>query len=308
MEAAGEDVSLAGVLTNPDAPRGRNGSPQPTDVAAAAAEISGLREKRGLLPAPQIKAESLGSRAREEAAALRADMLVSFAYGRFFGPRFLALFPLGGINIHPSLLPRHRGPAPIQGAILAGDGETGVCIQRLAPEMDTGDILGCIRFPLTGRETAFSLSEKAAAEAAALLPQVLRGLAAGTLTGRPQEGEPSYSPLIAKEDGRIDWTASARVIDARIRAFTPWPLSVTGLGGQALYILEGAPLEDAGAEKPAAQCVPGTVLGIDRNHGILVQTGSGLYAVSRLQWQAKKALDWKAFLNGARNFIGSVLH
>jgi methionyl-tRNA formyltransferase len=235
-----------------------------------------------------------------------------------FGPKFLSLFPRGGINIHPSLLPRHRGPTPIQGAILCGDAETGVCIQRLAPELDAGDILACARIPLAGRESAASLSALAAAAAAALLPGVIRGLAegaaqgaaGGALTGRPQTGAPTYTSLIAKEDGRIDWNLSARAIDAQVRAFTPWPLSFTGLGGQTLYILEGIHVEGFRAEGAAAQgqaARPGTVAGIDRNRGILIQTGSGMYAVSRLQWQARKALDWKAFLNGARDFIGSVL-
>jgi methionyl-tRNA formyltransferase len=303
METAGA-LELAGILTNPDSPRGRKGIVEPTDVSAAAAELSRLRMEKGLPPIPQIKAEKLGAGEREEAAALKADLLVSFAYGRIFGPKFLSLFPLGGVNVHPSLLPRHRGPTPIQGAILSGDRETGVSVQRLALEMDAGDILAWKSFPLTGREDAASLSGRAAEEAAALLPGVVRG----TLAGKPQEGTPTYTSLIVKEDGLVDWNRGAVEIDARVRAFTPWPLSFTHLDGQTLYILEGSAVgSDLSPVNSGGPPVPGSVLGIDRSRGILVQTGNGIYAVSRLQWQAKKALDWKAFLNGARNFIGSAL-
>jgi methionyl-tRNA formyltransferase len=301
-EPAGEGVTLAGILTNADSPKGRHGKPEPTDVSAAASRLG----------IPQLKPEKLDAAAREAVAALKPDLLISFAYGKIFGPKFLSLFPLGGINIHPSLLPRYRGAAPIPAAILNREKETGVSIQKLALEMDAGDILAQEKFPLSGNETTASLSEKAAQRSAALLASFIseassKGiLLPGKLQGRSQEGEPSYCSLIRKEDGRIDWTLNALEIDARVRAFTPWPLCFTAQGTQILYILEGRPFEnpDAQAQTGAA---PGTVLGIDRGKGILVQTGDGVYAVSRLQWQAKKALDWKSFMNGARNFAGTLL-
>ncbi|MDR2021305.1 MAG: methionyl-tRNA formyltransferase [Treponema sp.] len=292
---------LAGLLTNPDASRGRRGGPIPTETAAAAAAFL----DRGRI----LKPEKLDAASRAAAAALKPDLLVSFAYGRIFGPKFLALFPLGGVNIHPSLLPKYRGPAPIPAAILDRETETGITIQRLATEMDAGDILLQERIPLSGRETTEELSGIAARRAPALLRQVLAGLARGDLRGRPQDHrEASYCSLISKEDGRIDWNRSAADIDARIRAYTPWPLSWTVQGDRVLMILEARPWEDAGlpaASMPAV--LPGSVLGVDKNRGILVQTGEGVLGITRLQYRTKKALQWQVFLNGAKDFIGSRL-
>jgi methionyl-tRNA formyltransferase len=249
-----------------------------------------------------LKPERLGAEARGEIEALKPDILVSFAYGRIFGPKFLALFPLGGINIHPSLLPAYRGPTPIPQAILNRDRETGISVQRLALEMDSGDILAQEAFPLTGTETTASLSGEMARRAALLIPRVLRGIAAGTLEGRKQDNErASYCRLLSREDGRINWAREAPDIEAQIRAYSPWPLAWTLDGDQCLYILKASAVPEGGGE------APGTVLGIDRGRGILVQTGEGALAVSMLQYEAKKALDWKAFLNGARGFTGRRL-
>jgi methionyl-tRNA formyltransferase len=292
----GEGFELAGALTNPDSAKGRRGTAEPTETGAVAARLG----------IPVLKPEKLDERAREQASALKPDLLLSFAYGRIFGPKFLALFPRGGVNIHPSLLPRYRGPAPIPAAILNRDRETGVVIQRLAREMDCGDILARRTVALGGRETAGSLSEIMARTAAEMLPAVLNGIAADALRGEPQNhAEATYCSLINREDGLIDWTRSAAEIDARIRAFDPWPLCRTMHGGQELFILQAAPLAGSAAGPQTAS--PGTVLGIDKRYGILIQTGEGILAVARLQYQAKKALEWNAFANGTRNFTGSVL-
>jgi methionyl-tRNA formyltransferase len=305
LELSGSEFQAAGVLTNPDSARGRHGTPEPTEVAAAGVLLSERLCQGGRIPLAILKPERLGASAREAVAALKPDLLISFAYGRIFGPRFLSLFPRGGINIHPSLLPKYRGAAPIPAAIINRDRETGITIQRLAQEMDTGDILLQESFPLTGRETSASLSDLAARKSAALLPGALRGILRGDLPGQPQNHEAaSYCSLIAKEDGRIDWSRSAAVIDAQIRAFTPWPLCFTRHGEQDLFILEGR----AGREsREGGPVEPGRVLGIDKTRGILIQTGDGILEVTRLQYRAKKALEWQAFLNGAKGFTGSLL-
>ena len=307
LEPAGEH-EVVGIVTNPDSPRGRHGKPEPTEVSVAAARLSENRMARGMPAWVQLKPENHSAEVLDQIAALKPDLLISFAYGRLFGPRFLGLFPQGGINIHPSLLPRYRGPTPIQAAILAGDRETGITIQTLAKEMDAGDILVQERFPLSGKETTGDVSALVAHKAAALLPDLLERLSRGMLIGRSQVHEQaSFCSLITKEDGRIDWSWSAACIAARIRAFTPWPLSWTLHGEQYLYILEGKPFT---AAEPAAQtkpAVPGTVLGIDKQEGILIQTGEGVLGVTRLQYRTRKALAWRSFLNGTRNFIGSSL-
>jgi methionyl-tRNA formyltransferase len=277
-------------------------------LAVAALALGSRFRAAGLEPPLILKPDKLGREAREAIKALGPDLLISFAYGRIFGPKFLALFPLGGINIHPSLLPAYRGPTPIPQAILNRDRETGISVQRLALEMDCGDILAQERFPLTGTETGGSLSEEMARRAATLLPRVLGDLALGTLDGSPQDnGKASYCGLLSRDDGRIAWAGGALAIEAKIRAYTPWPLSWTLDGEQRLYILKGSVVPPGKGEPGSLPEAPGTVLGIDRDRGILVQTGDGTVAVSTLQYGGKKALEWRSFLNGARNFIGKRL-
>jgi len=290
-----EGIELAGVLTNPDSPRGRHGTPVPTEVGEAAQKLNVFI----------IKSEKLDAAAREQVAALKPDLLVSFAYGRLFGPKFLALFPLGGINIHPSLLPKYRGPSPIQTAILNRDTVTGISIQTLAQEMDSGDILAAEKLQLTGRETAGSLGGIAAVTAAQMLPGVLKKIAAGSASGTPQNHDlADYCRLFSKDDSSINWKESALDIDAKVRAFDPWPLCRTIHNGRELLILK-ADVFKGDIEK--TQSSPGLVLGTDKQYGILIQTGSGVLAVTELQYQAKKALFWRDFLNGARDFPGSQL-
>jgi len=301
----GAGFELAGLLTNPDSAKGRSGKPEPTDCAAA---LAGSPQAAGI---PILKPEKLDPEARAQVQALRPDLLLSFAYGKIFGPKFLGLFPLGGINVHPSLLPKYRGPTPIPAAIINRETETGITIQRLAEEMDAGDILAQEKLKLDGRETTAGLGKTMAEKAALMLPALLGEMANGA-QGRPQNhGEASYCRLIAKADGLIDWNAAAEEIDAKIRAYTPWPLSWTAHGGLQLVVLKAEPLAQSFAPgsgpEPGRQTLPGTVLGKDPNKGILVQTGDGVLAVSELKYQTKKALEWKVFLNGARNFIGGRL-
>jgi methionyl-tRNA formyltransferase len=300
--------SLAGLLTNPDSRRGRSGRTEPTETGAALDLLTEQFTRRSLPPPVQLKPENLDAAAREAVAARKPDLLISFAYGRIFGPKFLALFPLGGINIHPSLLPKYRGATPIPAAILGRDRETGITIQRLATEMDAGEILVQEPIPLTGRETTASLGDIAAAKGAELLPALLGRLSPDKLTGRRQNNtEASYCGLLRKEDGLIHWSSAAADIDARIRAYTPWPLSWTFHDGELLYILEGGDLPSGNPPSPGA-IPPGTVLGVDKDSGILVQTGDGIFAIRRLQYRTKKVLSWRDFLNGARDFIDAQLN
>jgi len=308
------DIELAGVLTNPDSARGRSAHAsataracaQPTEVGEAALKLD--------LNLPVLKPLKLDAAAREQVSGLKCELLVSFAYGRIFGPKFLELFPLGGINIHPSLLPKYRGPTPIQAAILNRDKVTGITIQILAQEMDSGDILTAEQLQLTGGETAGSLSEIAAAKAAKMLPDVLQKIAAGTAQKIPQNHDKaSYCRLLSKEDGLINWSRSAVEIEAGIRAFNPWPLCRTIHNERELIILKADvftgefPVDRKEEAGNCAEELPGQVLGIDKKDGILIQTGEGILAVTELQYQQKKAQMWRDFFNGARNFTGSRL-
>ncbi|HWR10402.1 MAG TPA: methionyl-tRNA formyltransferase [Rectinemataceae bacterium] len=291
---------VVGILTNPESGQGRGKEVLPTAVAIAARQC--------LTPPVSLLAFArLDAAAREAVAALEPDILVVFAYGKIFGPKFLSLFPRGGINIHPSLLPRHRGSSPIQQAILDRDGETGVSVQALAPEMDSGSLFAVERIVLTGRETAETLSESGAAIGARLALKVLDDIEAGKASASPQAGTPTYCKKIAKEDGLIDWTMSSLDIDARIRAFDPWPGAYTYLGGQRLNLLEAFPYDDV-EFRPATEALPnvtaGTIIGMDKAKGIMVRTGDGWLALRRLQFSARKALPYRDFANGLRTLAG----
>ena len=299
---------VVGVLTNPESAQGRGKEILPTAVASAAREKLG----EGL---PILAFERLDGSARQAVAALEPDILVAFAYGKIFGPKFLALFPKGGINIHPSLLPRHRGSSPIQQAILDRDGETGVSIQGIALEMDSGDLYAVEKVPLAGIETAETLSERCASIGARLALEVLDAIERGLASPVAQEGEPTFCRKIAKEDGLIDWNASCLDIDARIRAFNPWPGSYSYLNGQRLNILESSPYLASpflAAPYLAAPCMAealpnaaaGTIIGMDKAMGIVVKTGEGLIALKKLQFSTRKALSYKDFANGLRNLAG----
>ena len=284
---------VVAVLTSPDTQSGRGRQESFSAVKVAALEL-------GL---PVLQFPTLDQAAREAIAALKPDILVCFAYGFIFGPRFLALFPAGGINIHPSLLPRFRGPSPLSAAILAGDQQTGISIQRLALEMDAGDILAQEIIPLHGRETTASLSAFCAEYSAGMLEKTLAALATGQIQPRPQDPTmASFCHLIAKEDGKIDWTRPAAEIDRLVRAFDPWPRAFTSWNADLLYILESLVVD-----LPDTDQKPGSICRVDKSTGILVQTGQGLLALRRLQLQSKKGMDFQSFLNGARAFVGSAL-
>ena len=290
------NYQLAGLLTNPDRPKGRSGKPEPSECADYV-------QKNSSFSIPVLKPESLDSAAREQVTALKPDILVSFAYGKIFGPKFLSLFPLGAINTHPSLLPKYRGPSPIPAAIINNEKETGITIQRLAEKTDCGDILFQETIPLDGRETTASLSERVSKKAAGILPLVLKGIIEGTIQAKAQDDNAAtYCPLISKEDGLINWNLSAGEIDARIRAFTPWPLSWTYHGGLQVFVLKSTVFNNNDNTN-----LPGQVLGKDKENGILIQCRKGILAATELQYKTKKALNWKDFINGARNFIGARL-
>lgn len=302
---------VVAVLTAPDRRRGRKKEPQPSPVKAAAESLS----------IPVIQPPRLNGDARGQVQAVAPDLLAVVAYGRIFGPKFMALFPYGGINLHPSLLPRHRGPSPIPAAILAGDSETGITVQQVAPEMDSGDILAQERISLDGTETTASLTEKVARDGAVLLEEVVAAVADHSARPVPQDHDAAtYCTLIQKADGRIDWSEPADHIERMSRAYNPWPGAHTFLGDQQLTLWETAlypgrapesedqaPEADGTRARGGADAEAGQVLGVDKAHGILIQTGDGVLAVRRLQLQSRGATDWMSFLNGVRDFVGRTL-
>ena len=295
LERTVREHQVVGVLTCCDRPAGRGGGllPSPVKVRALA------------LGLPLLQPARLDAAAIEEARRLNPEMLVVAAFGRIFRKEFLDIFPAGGINVHPSLLPRYRGPSPVSAAILSGDSETGVTVQKLALRFDTGDILAQRAVALDGSETTGTLTASLAVTGAELLAEVLASAAAGqALVGTPQDEErASDCRIVRKEDGRIDWAEPARLIARKVRAYDPWPRADTTWNGASLLLLKTAvypgTFTDAGE--------PGTVLAGDRRHGLLVRTGDGVLAVERLQLQFKKPLDWRSFLNGHPDLVGARL-
>lgn len=287
------DFEIAGVLSNPPTAKGRHHDLIPTPVAAFALE-------KGL---PVFTPEHLDASARELIFPLKADLLVCFAYGHIFGPKFLEMFPMGGINLHPSLLPKYRGCTPVNAAILNGDKETAVTIQTLGLKMDEGDILAQEIVELNGSENAQSLLDYCAKSGAKLICDLLKvSNQKGILPeGKAQSGEASYTGIITKDDGRINWHESAKTIEAKIRAYYPEPGCWCMEKGQPLRIVKAL----LSAQDMEGQ--PGQVLSFIKNQGIAVKTADGVLLVQELQRQGKKSLNYKDFMNGARDFVGTVL-
>jgi methionyl-tRNA formyltransferase len=220
------------------------------------------------------------------------DAAVVAAYGLILPPSMLQAPLLGCLNIHASLLPRWRGAAPIQAAILAGDAETGVTIMQMDAGLDTGAMLLREAVPITPRTTADDLHDVLARIGAALIVRALDERPAAV--PQPAEGA-TYAAKLTREDGRIDWTLDSDVLDRRIRALNPWPGTVTMLDGQPLKILAAAPAEGFGA--------PGTVL----DAHLTIACGSGALRAERVQRPGRAAMAAEVFLHGARVPPGTVL-
>ncbi len=299
---------IAGVLSNPPSAKGRHKELTPTAVAAFAQE-------KGI---PVFTPEHLDSTVRDAILPLCCEMLVCFAYGHIFGPKFLGMFKYGGINLHPSLLPHYRGSTPVNAAILNGDKETAATIQTLGLKMDEGDIVAQEKIALSGTETAESLLNYAAERGAYLICDVLKKVCdekenlvcekdgVNQLNfGKKQEGTSSYTGMIKKEDGKINWNDSAKKIEAAVRAFYPEPGCFCIEKGLSLRILKSAVSKKSDSQYESAAV--GTVVEFDKSEGILIKTGNGLLCVKELQRQGKKAMNYKDFMNGARDFTGTVL-
>ena len=275
---AGHEVPL--VVTQPDRPVGRHAEPKPSPVA-------GLATARGI---PVSRPEKVRGNPGlvELLRTARPDALAVVAYGRILPKEILELPRLASVNLHASLLPRHRGASPIQAAILAGDRETGVATMKMEEALDAGPVYLERRAAIGETETAGELSARLAELGSGLLVDTLRGLAAGTLAARPQEGEPTFSRPIRREDGQADWTRTAEDLARRLRAFTPWPGLYTFLEGERVKILE-ATAWPGGSDAP-----PGAVA-LDRDR-LIAAAGSGTaLSIGRVQRAGRKPVTAAEF-------------
>lgn len=277
------------VYTQADKPSGRGIEPVPPPVKRAAG-------KHGL---PTFQPEKLKEDI-ERLEALKPEVIVVAAYGKLLPQRVLNIPPLGCLNLHPSLLPRHRGPAPISGAILAGDEETGASLMLMDAGMDTGPLLAQTRVPVHPQDTTGSLTDRLAQISAQLLEESLPRWVARELKPQPQDHQQAtYTHMLAKEQGEIDWKRTAVELWRQVRAFQPWPGSFTHWQGRLLKIMEATPLPGA-AE-------PGRVISLQGDIPLGVGTREGVLGLRVVQLEGKRALSAEEFVRGARDFVGSLL-
>jgi methionyl-tRNA formyltransferase len=291
MESLKNLTQIVGVVTQPDRPagRGREIFSPPVKILA------------GRLGLPVIQPEKLRlPEAMDQLRAWQPEIIVVTAFGQILRPDVLSFPEFGCVNLHASLLPRHRGASPVAASILAGDAETGITFMKMDPGLDTGPILAQSRMPIDSLDTTETLARKLSLLAAETLTEYLPVYLRGEIDPRPQEEAlATYAPQLRKDDGRLDFRQPAAILERKVRAFHPWPGAFAVWKGQPLRILEvrvepGEP--DAGAGLTA-----------ERARFPAVQTGDGLLVFCKLQLAGKRALAGDEFLRGARDFPGQVL-
>jgi methionyl-tRNA formyltransferase len=284
---------VAGVVSQPDRPRGRGQKTAATPVkeVARAAGVPVLQPERLKDPAFQHALSSW-----------QADLGVVAAYGRIIPDAVIETPRLGLINVHASLLPRYRGAAPVQRAVLAGDSETGVTIMRIVRELDAGPMFAKVVLPISADATSADVEHDLALAGAALLVEVVDQIAGGTAREEPQDHAlATYAPKITREEGEIDWTNAASAIHNQVRGLTPWPHAWTHLDQDRLIIVGSAPEPSLDAAAP-----PGTI--VEAGGDVLrVATGRGTLRVLSAQPEGRRAMSAREFLAGRRLAPGTRL-
>jgi len=274
---------LVAVYTQPDRAAGRGRELRASPVKELALSLGVPVLQPATLRTPDAAAEL---------AQHQPHVMVVAAYGLLLPPEILAVPQLGCINIHASLLPRWRGAAPIQRAIEAGDSDTGISIMQMEKGLDTGPVYAARRTAIGGTETGGTLTARLAVLGADLLLEVLAGLAKGECDARPQPADGvTYAHKLEKREAVINWSQPAQQLAWRVRAFDPWPVAETLLGGDTLRVWSAVELES-----PTASATPGTVIAVSAA-GIDVATGRGTLRLTRVQLAGRKPLAVREFLN-----------
>ena len=287
---AGHEVVLA--VTQPDKPKGRGGKMQFTPVKETAMKYD--------IPVFQPK-KVREAECIEELRKYNADVMVVVAFGQILPKEILEMTPYGCINVHASLLPKYRGAAPIQWAVIDGEEVSGVTTMQMNEGLDTGDMIMKTEIVLDKKETGGSLFDKLASAGAKLCVETLEALENKTATWEPQgETTTSYARMLDKELGNINWEKTAVQIERLIRGLNPWPSAYTDWNGKVMKIWE-ADVVDKNTE-----AVPGTIVKVEKD-GFYVQTGEGQIKVTALQIPGKKRMDADAFLRGYQIEEGTLL-
>ena len=293
LAEAGYDV--AGVITQPDKPKGRGKSMLPTPVKEEAM-------KHGFPVYQPVKVRD--PEFLQVLEKLDPDIIVVAAFGQIIPKSILELPKYGCINIHASLLPKYRGAAPIQQAVIDGEKESGVTIMRMGTGLDTGDMISKIVVPIAKDETGGTLFDKLAEAGAKLLVETLPHIFDGTAVyeKQPEESPTPYAGMITKQMGLINFGKSAAELERLVRGLNPWPSAFTFWNGKTLKVWESFVVksEEAGAEKSE----PGTVVKTDKK-GIYVACGEDVLVLSQVQLEGKKRMDADAFLRGCHIETGS---
>lgn len=287
LEGLAVNYQVVGVVTQPDRPagRGRKLTPPPVKVLAEQLHIPVIQPNRLSEPESFTKLEKW-----------KPDLIIVAAFGQILKPDVLELPDFGCINVHASLLPRWRGAAPIQAAILHGDEKTGVTIMKMDEGLDTGPLLSQRELVLSGEETAGSLSPELAQLGAELLIDTLPGYLDGKLIPTPQQGESTYARMLKKSDGELDFNRSAMELEAKTRAYHPWPGTYMMWDGQRLKIHKAR-----AAKSKTAAGLSGERTIIDGFPAVI--TSDGLLVLEQLQPAGKKEMPGITFLQGARHWV-----
>ena len=291
------DFDIAAVITQPDRPRGRGQEItfSPVKETALAAGIAVHQPEK--IRAPE---------AQELLQRLAPDVIVIIAYGQIIPARLLPIPNLGWINLHASLLPKYRGAAPINWAIVHGETKTGATTMRIDAGMDTGEILLQREMNIGPSETALELAARMSEVGAPLMAETLRGLAAGSIVPRPQHHEQaSLAPLLKKEDGLIDWSRTSQEIFNRIRGFAPWPGAYTSFRGQTCHIWGETAFNglDEQIVHSLANGVPGSLL-VLRDEVMVLCGGATYLRLVAVKLEGRKRVAASEFVNGARLLPG----
>lgn len=277
---SGEHLPLA--VTQPDRPGGRGHKLIPPAVKEFA-----LSKNISVIQPLKMRDPELHNKLR----SINPEFFVVAAYGRILPKELLDIPSKGCINVHGSLLPKYRGAAPIQRALLAGDAVTGITIMKMDEGLDTGDVILIKEAQINDSDTSESMFERLSILGAEALVEALAGLRNGSLIPHPQQGEPSYAPPLKKDEGRIDWSRSAREIFNFVRGMHPWPSAFTFLGSERIKILKASAEEGISA--------PGVIESASGGR-LLVGTGSGLINIDELQPAGKGPMQARSFISGRR--------